>query len=292
MTTQPSYTLVSFHAHPDDESLLSAGTLARAVHEGHRVVIVVATSGEAGLTAGAPAAEDLASTRTAELAASVSAIGAHRLEVLGYADSGFSVEQGPSEHRPALGSPRFCDVDVEHAAHRLAQILVEEEADVLTGYDPAGGYGHRDHVQVHRVAARAAELAGTPLLLEATIDRRLLLPLHRVLGILARVVPLPALPDLSVAYTAHADVTHRVDVRAHLDAKLASLAAHTSQASADEGVRTVGLLLRLPRPLARRVLGREWFREVGRAGGVRPLDDIFASLRTDGRRAVRRSRPS
>ena len=287
----PSYTLVSFHAHPDDEALLTAGTLARAVHEGHRVVVVVATTGEAGLTAGSPGADDLARTRTAELEASVAAIGAHRVEVLGYADSGSSND---SDNRLKVsvvrGSPVFADVDVELAACRLARILVEESADALTSYDPAGGYGHRDHIQVHRVAARAAELARTPLLLEATIDRRLLLPLHRALRALARLLPLPELPDLSVAYTAHADVTHRVDVRAHLEAKLAAMAAHASQATADEGVRTLALLLRLPRPLARRALGREWFREVGRAGGGTPLDDIFASLRTGTPHGVRQSR--
>ena len=53
------WTVVSFHAHPDDEALLTAGTLARASAEGHRVVLVVATSGEAGLAAGHPDAEEL-----------------------------------------------------------------------------------------------------------------------------------------------------------------------------------------------------------------------------------------
>ncbi|WP_343061673.1 PIG-L deacetylase family protein [Nocardioides luti] len=284
---------MSFHAHPDDEALLTAGTLARAVRDGHRVVVVVATTGEAGLSAGSP--EGLAATRTAELEASVAAIGAHRVEVLGFADSGFSVDDADgSKFPPDPDAQRFSDVHVELAAHRLAAILVEEGADALTGYDPAGGYGHRDHVQVHRVAARAAALAGTPLLLEATIDRRLLLPVHRVLRAIARLVALPALPDLSRAYTAHADLTHRVDVRGHLDAKLASMAAHVSQASADEGVRTLALLLRLPRPVARRVLGTEWFREVGRPGGAPLLDDIFASLRCpdpDGQRTAAASRP-
>ncbi|MDQ6650602.1 MAG: PIG-L family deacetylase, partial [Actinomycetota bacterium] len=45
------FTVVSFHAHPDDEALLTAGTLARAAAEGHRVVLVTATGGEAGLAA-------------------------------------------------------------------------------------------------------------------------------------------------------------------------------------------------------------------------------------------------
>ena len=56
----------------------------------------------------------------------------------------------------------FWRADVEEAARRLADILEEEQADVLTIYDEWGVYGHPDHVQVHRVGARAAELAGTP----------------------------------------------------------------------------------------------------------------------------------
>ena len=41
-------TLVCFHAHPDDESISTGGTMARAVAEGHRVVLVVATNGDHG----------------------------------------------------------------------------------------------------------------------------------------------------------------------------------------------------------------------------------------------------
>jgi LmbE family N-acetylglucosaminyl deacetylase len=72
-------------------------------------------------------------------------------------------------------------------------------------------------------------------------------------------------------------LTHRVDVRRHLDAKRAALAAHASQ-STGASMRTVAVLLRLPSRIFRRVLGTEWFVEVGRAPG--PLcDDVFDSLR-------------
>ncbi len=268
-------TVVSFHAHPDDEALLSAGTLARLAAEGHRVVLVVATAGEAGLASSAHAA-DLGARRRAELAASAAALGVARVEVLGYADSGWSGEAGTPG--PAAGDRAFSRVPVEEAAAGLARLLVAEDADVLTTYDAAGGYGHPDHVQVHRVGWRAAELAGTPLVLEATVDRRLLLRAVRVLNALGRVLPLPPIPDLGAAYTDHGAITHRVDVREFLDAKRAAMRAHASQAGGDEGVRTLQLLLRLPRPLARRVLGREWFREPGRLPGREPLDDVLASL--------------
>ena len=82
-----------------------------------------------------------------------------------------------------------------------------------------------------------------------------------------------------MAYTAHADLTHCVDVVALMGAKRAALRAHASQATSDEGQRTIALLLRLPRPLATLVLAREWFREVGRPPDRPLLDDVFASLR-------------
>jgi LmbE family N-acetylglucosaminyl deacetylase len=269
-------TVVSFHAHPDDEALLTAGTLARLAAEGHRVVLVVATAGEAGLTSRAHA-HDLGARRRRELAASAAALGVSRVEVLCYSDSGWAGAPGAPV---AGGEHAFARVPVETAATELARLLVEERADVLTTYDSAGGYGHPDHVQVHKVGRRAAELAGTPLVLEATVDRRLLLRVARPLARLARVLRLPAIPDLSAAYTDRADLTHRVDVRDHLDAKRAALRAHASQAGADDGARTLALLLRLPGPVARRVLGTEWFREPGRVPGPRPLDDVLTTLRT------------
>jgi LmbE family N-acetylglucosaminyl deacetylase len=266
------FTVVSFHAHPDDEALLTAGTLARAAAEGHRVVLVVATAGEAGLAAESEIGQ-LAERRTRELTASAAALGVARVEMLGYADSGWT------DGLEARSGTAFSELDPELPAARLAAILSEEQADVLTTYDPAGGYGHPDHVQVHRVGIRAAELAGTAVVLEATIDRGRIDRLVRGLRRLSRVVPMPELPDMEHAFTARTDLTHEIDVRQHLPAKLAALRAHRTQAAGGSGPRTIGLLLRLPGPFSRRVLGREWFREVGRVPSAHLDDDIFASLR-------------
>jgi LmbE family N-acetylglucosaminyl deacetylase len=263
-----SFTLVSFHAHPDDEALLTGGTLARAAAEGHRVVLVTATAGEAGLTADELAA-GLAERRRAELETAAAALGCARVEVLDYPDSG----SGPD---PAPGS--FARLDPVGPAERLAEILREEQADVLTVYDERGGYGHPDHVQVHHVGLLAARLAGTPVVLEATVDRR---RLQRAAAVLTwipgarRLVPASRFAD---AYLPPAELTHQVDVRRHLGAKRAALSAHASQATGGRSVRTVSLLLRLPTLLLGPVLGREWFREHGRPGGTL-LDDVFASLR-------------
>jgi LmbE family N-acetylglucosaminyl deacetylase len=272
------FTLVSFHAHPDDEALLTGGTLARAAAEGHRVVLVTATAGEAGLSDGMRDAASLEARRLGELADSARALGCARWEVLGYADSGWDPT---GRSRPAEDS--FAGLDPEGPAKRLAEILREEQADALTVYDAHGGYGHPDHVQVHRVGVRAAQLAGTPLVLEATIDRVLL---HRVASVLRWVPGLGRLvPDdrFGSAFLPRAELTHRVDVRPHLSAKRAALAAHHSQTTgSDPGqspVRTVALLLRLPRLVLAPALGREWFRERGREQDGALLDDVFASLR-------------
>ena len=73
----------------------------------------------------------------------------------------------PTNDDPAC----FWQADVDEAAGRLAAILRDEARRRLTVYDDHGGYGHPDHVQVHRVGVRAAELAGTPHVLEATMNR-------------------------------------------------------------------------------------------------------------------------
>jgi LmbE family N-acetylglucosaminyl deacetylase len=274
MSAEPPFTIVSFHAHPDDEALLTAGTLAAASAAGHRVVVVVATAGEQGLAAGSLRAEELGDRRRRELAESARAIGAARVVVLGHPDSG----SAPLGHGGAYGT-RFADLDPEIVALELAAILSDERADVLTTYDAAGGYGHPDHVQVHQVGHRAARLARTPLVLEATVDRELLLRATGLLRLASVVSPIPPLPELRTSFTARHELTHRVDVRPFLDNKLAALRAHSSQAGSDQGVRTLALLLRLPGPLRTRVLGTEWFREAGRVPGSTPLSDIFASLR-------------
>jgi LmbE family N-acetylglucosaminyl deacetylase len=256
---------VSFHAHPDDEALLTGGTLARVCAEGHRVVLVVATAGEAGLAEPTRDVAGLGGVRLAELAASARALGCARVECLGYGDSG-----SDGSLRPGT----FSAVDTHEPAARLARILIEESADVLTVYDRAGGYGHPDHVAVHHVGHAAARLAGTPVVLEATVDRDALLRVI-VWGRRLR-LPVRMRPD---AYTARSDLTHRIDVRRHLPAKRAALAAHASQASGGGSVRTLKLLLRLPRPLFALLLGQEWFVEVGRPRG--PLcGDVFDSLRS------------
>ncbi len=269
------YTVVSFHAHPDDEALFTAGTLARAAAEGHRVILVVATAGEAGLAATSFVGDQgLAARRTAELEHSAAALGCHQVHLLGYDDSGL-------DGRAGRQGRAFAHVNVDAAAERLAAILSEASADVLTVYDAAGGYGHPDHRQVHRVGVRAAHLAGTPVVLEATVDRRALLRGLQVLRAL-RVAPSSWDPArFANSYTPSELITHRVDVRRYWAQKRAAMAAHATQATADSGTRTLSAFLKLPSFLYRRVFGYEWFVERGRRPVGARLDDIFATLRPD-----------
>ena len=252
-------TLVFVHAHPDDEALLTAGTMARAAAEGQRVVLVVATDGAAGLASSDHLAAEggLAARRAAELAESCRVLGVHRLVSLGYADSGLHGDAEQADDGPVP----LCRAPLEESAAALAAILIEEDADVLVTYDPNGGYGHPDHVRVHELSLHAARIAGTPRVFEATVPRDLLL---RAIRLAARVYRFPPEFDPTAfehAFTASADITHRVDVRRYADAKRAAMAAHASQASADEGDRTLAAFLRIPTLLYRRVFGREWYVE-------------------------------
>ncbi|HET7820700.1 MAG TPA: PIG-L family deacetylase [Ornithinibacter sp.] len=277
-----SPTIVAFHAHPDDEALLTAGTMARAAAQGHRVVLVLATDGGAGL-----AADDLrddgglGARRLEEARRSSAALGVARVEWLGYADSGSGVEPEPD----VPGVTRFCRAPVEEAAERLAAVLRTERADLLLSYDANGGYGHRDHVRVHQVAARAAEIADTPRVLEATVPRDTIVRAVRAIG---RVYRFPQEFDptsFERAFSARADITHRVNVRRFAGAKRASMRAHASQAtgggaaSAGEGGqtgdRTLAAFLRIPRPVYDLVFGREWFRDPALPPGGPVRTDIF-----------------
>lgn len=269
-STSAPHTVVSFHAHPDDEALLTGGTLAKAAAAGHRVVLVTATSGGAGLVASRLVkGRDLGQLRLHELEKAAAAIGAASVELLGYDDSGMDGR--------APGNA-FARAGVQDAAEELATILRRESADVLTIYDANGGYGHPDHLQVNRVGRRAAELVSpTPVVLEATIDRD---QLRRAICLM-RSVRLGGQLDLSSlgqSFTPRSDITHRIDVRCQLPAKRAALHAHASQASADHVQRTVAFLLQLPPPLFRLALGREWF---VRRHSTQPralATDIFAEM--------------
>jgi len=255
-------TIVSFHAHPDDESIATGGTLARASDAGHRVVLVFATRGELGepVAGVLGEGEQLTLRRTAEVYRSAEVLGVHRVEFLGWTDSGMIGE--PSNDAPWC----FWQADVEHAARRLAGILDEESPDVLTIYDDNGGYGHPDHIQVHRVGLRAAELAGVPVVAQGTINRDLVreaMKLAAEFGIEPPPVDLDEPPEgasaedgVTMAVTfgkPEADLTHVVDTSSVTGRKRSSMLAHASQIAPDH------FMAAMPDEAFTFVFGAEWF---------------------------------
>jgi LmbE family N-acetylglucosaminyl deacetylase len=251
-------TVVAFHAHPDDEALLTGGTLALLAAQGHRVVVVTGTDGAMG-PAGAPGAQ----IRMDELRASAQVLGAARVTTLGYADSG----HGPLLYPDPPDRRRFARAELAEAAGRLADLLREENADLLLSYDENGAYGHRDHVQVHRVGAVAAELAGVRVL-EATVPRELAWPVFNVFRRLRLAVRHdPA--AIRAGFTPRAAITHRVNVRRYARVKQAAIAAHASALpGTGRSAPLKRLMLALPAPVFGLVFGIEWYAEPGAAGAA------------------------
>jgi LmbE family N-acetylglucosaminyl deacetylase len=257
-----SGTLVSFHAHPDDECISTGGTIAKSAAEGHRVVVVFATGGEHGEVNDGVLAdgESLGDRRLLETQRAAEILGVARVEFLGYVDSGMD---GTPEN-DADGS--FWSADLDEAAEQLALILREEDASVLTVYDERGGYGHPDHIQVHRVGVRAAQLAGTPRVYEATINRdaaRRAIA-ERLDDARAAGVELPdgfEDPESFDIGVPESVITTEVDVSAYVDAKRAALAAHASQ------VDEASWFLAMPADSFRQFFGQEWFIRRGAAPG-------------------------
>ncbi len=252
------HTLLALHAHPDDEAILTGGTLARAAAEGHRVVLVTATDGALGLTSSRYAGR-LAQVRRSELLDSAAALGVHRVEQLGYADSGLGRQLLPDPP----GQVRLARADVTEVAERVAALLREEAVDVLLGYDANGGYGHPDHVRVHEIGRLAARLAGTPRLLEAWGSPRI----ARVMK--PRWVQLVPVPPAS----------HVVDVRRYAAAKRRAILAHRSQVESEGLVpRNFDLLTRLPGWAFERAVGTERFADPDATPGAPVSHDVFAGL--------------
>ncbi|MEY2634431.1 MAG: hypothetical protein RIS75_371 [Actinomycetota bacterium] len=246
-------TIVFFHAHPDDEALLTAGTM-RGLHEcGHEVHLVVATNGEAGLSDSALTG-NLAEIRMKELSVSSAILGISQVHWLGYADSGL--------HGDASGSTiTFCQASIDEAAQKLAEYLENVHADVVVGYDSTGGYGHPDHVRVHHVMHQAAVHANVEHVFEATADRQSIARLLEIVKPLINLFKADELFALADSFTPRADITHTVNVKSWLGPKRASMKAHASQAVGGSTPRTLQVFVKFPRPLFKKAFGREWYKQ-------------------------------
>lgn len=257
-------TLVCFHAHPDDEAIGTGGIMVKAHQAGHRVVLVIATRGERGeIVPGVlEDGEQLALRRSAEVYAAGEVLGVDRISFLGFVDSGMMGESTNDEPWA------FWQADVESAARRLAAVLQEEAADALTVYDDNGLYGHPDHIQVHRVGMRAAEIAGVTRVLEGTVNRTManrMIAAQRDEGGLE----LPEgteLPDVIDIGLEEHQLTHAADVRDVAPLKREALRCHRSQ------VDDASWFLAMPEDRFVMAMGTEWFRAHG------PVDDEASPL--------------
>jgi LmbE family N-acetylglucosaminyl deacetylase len=246
--------LVFFHAHPDDEAISTGGTMALSADQGHHVTLVVATRGEMGepVEGVLDEGELLGDRREAESRRSAEILGVEVIEFLGYRDSGMVGE-------PSNADPRcFWQADLEEAATRLAAILQRSDADILIGYDPNGVYGHPDHVKVHLVGARAAEIAGVDRVLWATANRTLIQQATENGAFDEDGMNEDERVDRSEFGMPEKELTHAIDVSAVLDRKRASLMAHASQIGDDS------FFLAMSDDLFTMAFGTEWLVDAAR----------------------------
>jgi N-acetyl-1-D-myo-inositol-2-amino-2-deoxy-alpha-D-glucopyranoside deacetylase len=238
MKDLPARRLLLVHAHPDDESINNGATMAKYAAEGAQVTLVTCTLGELGevipAELGHLSGAALGEHRLGELAEAMAAVGVSDFRQLGgrgrYHDSGMMGL--PDNEAPGA----FWRADVDEAARHLLEVIREVRPQVLITYDPNGGYGHPDHIQAHRVAMRAVELAeaeGRPV--ERVYWNRV--PRGVAEEAFARLQDdLPGLPFDKSAVVADVPgvveddrITTRVDGSAHVAAKAAAMRAHATQ---------------------------------------------------------------
>lgn len=161
MSESRPLTLMTVHAHPDDETIGTGGTMARAVADGHRVVLVTCTRGELGEIV-VPDMDTpdnhrrLGEIRAGELERAMAILGVSEWENLGYRDSGMMGTAG--NHDPRA----FWQAGIDEAIGRLVWLIRRIRPDVVTTYNSFGGYGHPDHIRTHDIAVGAFERAGDP----------------------------------------------------------------------------------------------------------------------------------
>ncbi len=241
--------LLSFHAHPDDESISMGGILASVAAAGTPVTVVTATRGEAGEIHNRQDADEvrdrLGEIRTAELISALKVLGVGEPVFLGYRDSGM---MGTPENQH---SDAFWRADFFEAVGRLVRIVREHRPEVVTSYDPFGGYGHPDHIQVHRIGTAAywaaADVGRFPAtdygepwmpskLYWATWSRDRMIKVRRQMT-----------PDLGAGVEAdepsvgslEGHITTTIDIGEVFDLKHQALLCHDTQFSADSWIRTL-----------------------------------------------------
>ncbi len=256
------------HAHPDDESIGTGATMAKYAAEGAGVTLVTCTLGELGeiippelAHLAADADGGLGEYRIGELAAACAALGVTDHRFLGgpgrWRDSGMMGE--PSNDAPGC----FWQADVDAAAAELLTVIGEVRPQVMISYDDNGFYGHPDHIQAHRVALRAFELAGGQVtkFYASTVPRSVLASsIEQMRGSAPDEHPAGGTDFTQVSSVDELPfgvpdelVTTEIDATAYLDAKLAAMHAHASQIAVDSPFYA------LSNNIGQLALGREYY---------------------------------
>jgi N-acetyl-1-D-myo-inositol-2-amino-2-deoxy-alpha-D-glucopyranoside deacetylase len=226
--------LLFVHAHPDDESITTGGTIARYAAEGSEVTVVTCTLGEEGeiippdlAQLGSWGADQLGGYRSAELASAVTELGGIGHRYLGgigrWRDSGMAGTPSEAHHRAFTGGSQ-----AEQVA-QLVAILEDLRPEVVVTYDDFGGYGHPDHIRAHEITMKAAAKAESVRRVFHTVHSeeataRGLAELRSAGAGSFRVAD-----DGELPVTSDAVITTRVDVGAYRPAKAAALRAHATQ---------------------------------------------------------------
>lgn len=288
--------LLLVHSHPDDETITTAGTIARyAAAPDTHVTLVTCTLGEQGEVmvpelAGLDAAhaDQLGGYRIAELTAACTALDLHDQRFLGGAgrwrDSGMVTVAGVRATAPPADQlhPRAFSQSAARAEQvdALAEIMAEVAPQVVVSYDPSGGYGHPDHVRAHEITMAAAATAPSVRKVYWTVVPRtdVVVGLAGLAGAVDDGLPWRlATPD-ELASVPDDAVTTRLDVAAQLPAKLAALRAHATQLTVWQ--RGAYRAFALTNELAQPVHATECFTLVDVAGRARPVleDDLFEGI--------------
>ena len=284
--------LLLVHAHPDDETIGSGATMAKYAAEGAQVTLVTCTLGEEGeilvpeLAHLAADREDrLGEHRQTELAAAMQALGVADHRILGgahcFRDSGM-IGTPPNKRED-----NFWNADLLVAASYLVEIIREVRPQVLVTYDDFGGYGHPDHIQAHRVAMYAAQLAGVesfkPELGAPWEIAKIYWTAFPRSVMVAGIEALKASGDDSQFAAMDPDdlpfacpdefVTTEIHAAEHLDRKLAAMRAHATQIDVQGG------FFALSNNLGSEAMGTEYFRCVKGVSVANGREtDLFAGV--------------
>ncbi|RJQ71487.1 N-acetyl-1-D-myo-inositol-2-amino-2-deoxy-alpha-D-glucopyranoside deacetylase [Pseudonocardiaceae bacterium YIM PH 21723] len=255
--------LLLVHAHPDDESIWTGGTIARYAAAGAHVSVVTCTLGEEGEIIpdglrglAVDQADQLGGYRLGELRSACMALGVTEHRYLGgigrWRDSGMV-------DTAANANPRaFIAGDLAEQTDQLSALLSELKPNVVITYGPDGGYGHPDHIRAHQVTLAAVAAVGGVDRVYYTVNSR-----TTVDSGVAELATLPGQPFQVPApgeLTAVPDeqVTTVIDITGHLPAKLTALRAHATQISVWRSVDGVPVLA-LSNGIAQPVPGVEHF---------------------------------